>query len=112
VFVDQREHLKVLQTQGIVNFVQYCGKPAVVPANDIQRIKILLNEYPDLEAVSINTVTRGAQVTINDGILFELNGEVLEVQGKHVFVMIKQLDCALIAKVKVDRDQVLLKENL
>jgi transcription antitermination factor NusG len=109
VCVNYREHLKVLQTQGIMNFVHYCGKPAVVPSDDMERIKNLIQEYPDLEAVSINTVTRGAQVTINDGILFELNGEVLEVQGKHVLVMIKQLDCALIARVKVEMDHLLLE---
>jgi transcription antitermination factor NusG len=112
VKVNPQEHLKVLQTAGVINFVHYCGKPAEVPGEDIEKIKFLVIAHPDLEVVSINTVTKGVQVTINDGILFELNGEVLEVQGKHVLVMIKQLDCALIAKIKVNIEHVIVKEPI
>jgi transcription antitermination factor NusG len=112
VKVNYQEHLKVLQTTGVINFVNYCGKPAVVPSEDIESIKILVIAHPDLEVVSINTVTKGVQVIINDGILFELNGEVLDVQGKHVLVLIKQLDCALIAKLKVNIEHVIVKESM
>jgi transcription antitermination factor NusG len=110
VYVSYQEHLRVLQTAGIITFVNYCGKPAVVPESDVERIRTLIQIHPDIEAVSINTLTQGTPVTINDGILFELNGEVLEVHGKHVLVMIKQLDCALIATVKVEKKHVLLRK--
>lgn len=108
VCIDEREQLQVLQTAGIVNFVYYCGKPAVVPVADIEKIRDFANRYEDLETVSVRSLCPGDQVTINDGALFDCRGEVLEIQGKTVLVIIKQLDCALIAKVKVNLKHLLL----
>lgn len=107
VRVNPAEQLKVLQTSGIVNFIYYCGKPAVVPDSDIEKIKNYIEEYSDVELVSINTLRPGDPVVIKDGILFDLSGEVIEIRGKSVLVMMKQLDCALVAKVKINSDQII-----
>lgn len=112
VCVNPSEQLKVLQTAGVVNFIYYCGQPAIVPAGDIERIKVYMEQYTDLEIVSINTLRPGDFVRVNDGILFDLPGEVIEIQGKSVLVMMKQLDCALVAKVKISPDHIILTKSV
>jgi len=104
VHVNLREHSQVLQTTGVINFVYYCGKPALVPSADIERVKYFITQYSDIESVSVRSFMPGDKVTINDGVLFDFHGEVLEVHGKTVLVIMKQLDCALVAKVKVSSE--------
>ncbi len=112
VYVNRREQLQVLQTSGVVNFVYYCGKPATVPAGDIESIRVFTNQYPDIESVSIKKLRPGDLVKINDGILFDIHGEILEIHGKSVLVIMKQLDCALIAKLKVSSDHILVTKAI
>jgi len=45
-------------------------------------------------------------MAFSNGIFFELNTEVLEVQRKSVLITIKQLNCTLIATLKVDLNDV------
>jgi len=111
VNVNPLEQLRVLQTSGVVNFVNYCGKPALVPGSDIKRIKDLLLKYEDVESVSMRSIQPGDKVTFNDGVLFDIEGEVLEINGKSVLVVMKQLDCALVAKVRVSTKDVLLRKE-
>jgi len=102
VHITAKQKLQVLETGGVVNFVNYCQQPAIVPAADIARIRTVIDEYDGVELLSIKQLITGQQVKFKDGIFFDLTGEVLEVQGKSILVMLKQLDCALVAKVKVN----------
>lgn len=112
VYVNRFEQLRVLQTAGVVNFVYYCGKPATVPQGDIDRVRLYTEHYADLEVLSIRGLRPGDLVKINDGILFDIHGEILEVHGKSVLVILKQLDCALIAKLKVSSDHILVTKAI
>lgn len=112
VCINPAERLKVLQTAGVLNFIHYCGKPAMVPGTDIERIRLYMTQYADIESVSFKSLKPGDVVTINDGILFDIDAEVLKVHGKSVLVVMKQLDCALVAKVKVKSDQILLTKTM
>lgn len=111
VHVNPLEQLQVLQTSGVVNFVQYCGKPALVPHTDIKKIRELLANYEDVESVNVRNIRPGDKVTFNDGIFFDTDGEVLEINGKSVLIVMKQLDCALVAKVRVSTKDICLKKN-
>lgn len=111
VHVSPAEQLQVLQTSGVVNFVQYCGKPALVPHADIKKIRELLENYEDVESINVKNIRPGDKVIFNDGIFFDTEGEVLEINGKSVLIVMKQLDCALVAKVRVDAKDLCLKKN-
>lgn len=102
VCVNPYEHLQVLQTTGVINYVNYCGKPAIVPQTDIERVRDILTQHDDIESVSARYLKPGDMVVINEGALNNKQGEVVKVEGKSVLVIIKELDCALIAKVKVN----------
>lgn len=114
VFVraNEREQLQVLQTPGVSHFVLYGGKPAVVPSSDIERVRLLINHYTDVESVSMKSLNIGDEIKVKDGILFDCQGEIVGIHGKSVLIVLKQLDCVLMAKVKLDYDQILLTSSL
>ena len=108
VRINATEELRVLQTAGVLNFVHFCGRPAEVPVADIDRIRSIVSTYSDIEVVSAKSLKVGDTIVVKEGVLFDCQGEVLEVHEKSVLIVIKQLDCALTAKVKVEYDQLML----
>lgn len=100
VYADPREQVQVRQTAGVVNFVYHEGKPAIISEQEIERIQDIVQRYPDVEAVSLHPFHIGDRVRINDPLL-DLQGEIVEIQGKSVVMVLEPLNCALVARVKV-----------
>ncbi|QEC53372.1 transcription antitermination factor NusG [Anseongella ginsenosidimutans] len=103
VYADLREQVNVRQTAGIVNFVYHCGKPAVISENEIERIHDIIQCYPDVETMSLPAFQVGDKVKMKNGELMNWKGEIVEIHGKSVVMIIEPLNCALVAKVKVPR---------
>ena len=101
VKVNSKEELTVRQTMGVVNFIYYCGKPAVVREEVIEQIQHYVQTYPDLETVSIHTFKPGDRVKIKEGLFSDQFGEIIRVEGKNILMVIEQLDCVLTTKVNV-----------
>lgn len=91
-----KELLKVKQTSGVVNFVHHCGKPASINNAEIERIKTLVDNYDNVEAVCLSSIRVGNTIKIQDGLLLDWQGEVLKIQGKSVVMLMKELNCALV----------------
>jgi transcription antitermination factor NusG len=97
---DQKELLKVRQTIGVVNFVHHCGKPATLNDTEIERIRSLVDNYHDIETVSLPRIKVGDIMKIQDGVLLDWQGEVLKIQGKSVIMFMEQLNCALVVNME------------
>lgn len=102
VYVNAVEEQQVLATTGILNYVNFGGKPAVMPDEDINKIHNILSQYHEIETVSSRRLAIGDQVLINKGFKAGAQAEVLEVEEKTVLLILNQLDCALVAKIRVD----------
>jgi transcription antitermination factor NusG len=96
VLANPKEQLQVKQTTGVVNFVLHCGKPASINNYEIERIKALVENYDNVEAVSLPRIKIGDNLKIQDGVLLDWQGEVLKIQGKSVVMLMKELNCALV----------------
>ena len=112
VLVDPREEERVLQVDGVIGYVRDFGRMAEVSSSEIEVIKHSVNTYEDVECVNIKGLSKGDDVSLNEGILFDLKGEVLEVRGKQVILLMKGLECGLIAKIKVTQRSLALANNL
>src|SRR4030095_6000510 len=53
VKVNEEEKTPVRMTQGVVNFIYWLGKPAIIKEKEIVTIKKFLNEHHDVEVRSI-----------------------------------------------------------
>jgi transcription antitermination factor NusG len=99
VHVLEKEQLAVRQVNGVLNFVHYLGKPAVIRDEEIDIIKQFLNEYRNirLERIEFNV---NDHVRIVSGPLMMMEGDVVEVKHKTVKVLLPSLGFAMTAEIE------------
>jgi transcription antitermination factor NusG len=88
----------VRMTPGVINFVYWEGKPAVIREKEITAIKRFLNEYENVEVQPMDLRVH-QRVKITTGPLMDQEGEVLSLQRKAVKVAIDSLGYVLVAYI-------------
>lgn len=98
VKVDDTERTKVRLTNGVINFVYWNGKPAIVKEKEIQTIKRFLEEH---EAVQVRPMELmpNQTVLITSGAFMDQQAVVLDANKKEVKVAILSLGQELIATI-------------
>ncbi len=100
VFVHIEDTLRpeVRYVDGVLNFVYWNKKPAVVKDEEIVAIKRFLSEYDDVEVKSMD-VQPADEVVISAGVMMGAKGRVLRVMGNNIVeVRIESLGFILTAK--------------
>lgn len=110
VRINEREEYKVRYTLGVLNFVNYMGKPAIIRENEMERLQQMMKIYQNADIVNLNEVSMGDRVRIKNGLFNHVQGEVLQIQGKNVLMTFDHLDCALVTRVPVT-DLVITNKN-
>lgn len=103
VHISEQEHLGIKQTDGVVNFVYWLNKPAVIRNEEIDTIKKFLNEY-DHVSVERTQVNLNDRVRIINGPLMMWEGHVVEIRTNTVKITLPSLGQTLVAEIR--------KENL
>ena len=98
VKVNDEDRTEVRMTPGVINFVYWNGKPAVVKEKEINAIKSFLNEYENVE-VKPMAVELKQRVKITGGPLMDQEGEVIGLNRKSVKVAIDSLGYVLVAYI-------------
>lgn len=110
VKIAEEERTQVRMTNGVVNFVYWNGKPAIIKDKEIQIIKRFLDEYENVEAVKIE-LTEGDHVQVVAGPMMDKEGKVLEVKNKMAKVCIDSLGYMLIAYIDKSKLITIQKTN-
>jgi transcription antitermination factor NusG len=98
VRVTDDDRTAVRMTPGVINFVYWNGKPALIKEKEINAIKQFLNDYENVEVKPI-ILELNQRVKITKGPLMDQEGQVLELQRKTVKVAIDSLGYLLIAHI-------------
>ena len=100
VFVKIAEELRsdVRMTDGVINFVYWNGKPALIKEKEIQTIKRFLDEHENVLLVKMEP-RKDERVRVVSGPLMDQEGKVLEVKNKLVKVAIDSLGYILVADI-------------
>ena len=98
VKVDEDERTNVRMTDGVVNFVYWNGKPALIREKEIQTIRKFLNEHENVSVVKMN-FEPDERVRVTAGPMMDHEGKVLEIKNKMVKVCIDSLGYMLIAYI-------------
>ncbi|MBO9682440.1 MAG: UpxY family transcription antiterminator [Flavisolibacter sp.] len=98
VKINDEDRTAVRMTNGVVNFVYWNGKPAIIKDKEIQTIKRFLDEYETVEVVKME-ITEGDRVQVMAGPMMDKEGKVLEVKNKTAKVCIDSLGYMLIAYI-------------
>lgn len=99
VKVQEERRTEVRMVNGVVNFVYWLGKPAVIQEKEVQTIKRFLNEYQEVSAEPIQIAPR-QRVQVTQGIFMDTKGEVLKVKGKKVEVRLECIGYKLVASLE------------
>ena len=96
--VNEEEQTKVRMTAGVMNFVYWQGRPAIIPAREIETIRKFLNEYENVTAEPLE-VKEDSRVTIRQGLFMDHEAKVLKIEGNRVKVVIESIGYSLIASL-------------
>lgn len=99
VRLSSEEHVKALQTDGVINFVYWLHKPAMIRPEEIDAIRRFLNEYEHvtLEKCPVNM---NDTVRILNGPLMTREGQVIEVRSNTIKVVLPSLGHCLVAEFR------------
>jgi transcription antitermination factor NusG len=98
VRVNEDEQTQVRMVPGVINFVYWEGRPAVVKDREIEAIRKFLNEYENVLAEPLHLRPR-ERVKIQQGIFMDQDATILQVRGKKVKVVIESIGYSLVAYV-------------
>jgi transcription antitermination factor NusG len=109
VRISSDEQLTVRQTNGIINFLFWLNKPAVVKDKEIEIIKRFLGEhgFVKLEKTEVHF---SDVVKINAAPLIEQEGKVVSINGKTVKMILPSLGYVMCGEVETVNVKV-IKEN-
>ena len=103
VHVSEDDKTAVRMINGVVNFVYWLGKPAVVKDKEIDIIKKFLDEHENVEVEPVE-IHPDSKVHITGGVFMDKEATVLNVMKNKVKVVIESIGFALIANI--DRSKV------
>ena len=98
VKISDQSRSEVRMTDGVINFVYWNGKPALIKEKEIQLIKRFLDEHDNVELVKMEP-RKDERVRVLSGPLMDQEGKVLEVKHKLVKVAIDSLGYILVADI-------------
>ena len=93
---------------GVVNYVYWMGKPAVVKDREIEVIKKFLDEYENIQVEPVE-VHINNKVHIKSGVLMDKEATVLSVMKNKVKVVIESIGFSLVANI--DKSKVSVVKN-
>ncbi len=98
VFVHTEDENKweVKKIDGILNYVYWNGKPAIVRDEEIDTIRKFLSEFSDVEVEDLKLSVQ-TSVRIKHGVLMNYHGIVMEVMGNKAKVKIESMGVQLSA---------------
>ena len=108
VKVAEEEAVRVRMVNGVVNFVYWLGKPAVIRNKEIEVIHKFLSEYDDVQVVPLE-LTTDSRITIVQGALMDKKATVVKVMNNKVRVVIESIGYSLVATI--EKSNVILNGN-
>ncbi len=96
--VNEEERTKVRMTAGVMNFVYWQGKPAIIPAKEIDTIRKFLNEYENVLAEPI-LLKEDGKVIIRQGLFMDKEARIIKIEGNRVKVVIESIGYSLFASI-------------
>jgi transcription antitermination factor NusG len=97
--IREAEKTEVRLTSGIVNFVYWQGKPAVIKDEEIEVIKRFLKEYENVRAEPLE-LKPGQKVRVTDGVMMNMEGSVIKVMKNRAEVVLYTLGYKLVAQLE------------
>jgi transcription antitermination factor NusG len=97
-------------TAGIINYVHWLGKPAIVREEDILQLRMFLNEYEQV-AVEHVSFEKEEEVRIQSGLFMDQVAIIEDIKGKYAILKIPTLGVYLKATLPISLLQATTKKK-
>ena len=101
VYVSENERFRILQDSGVLNFVFWLGKPAVIRDHEIEVIKDIAENGEEIN-INSDTFEVGKLVKIPEGPFKGMTGRVDKLDKRKLIVLVEQLGCMVSFRYKVE----------
>lgn len=110
VRIEETERYQVLQDVGVLNFVYWLGKPAIIRDEEIKTIKNFLDGFVEEEnqEILIEALQSNDIAIIKGGLLGGQTGKVEQAKDGQVVLLIESMGA--VVRVRLNRKQVELKK--
>ena len=98
VKVNEEQRTPVRMTDGVINFVYWDGKPAIIKDREIESIRKFLDEYENVSLIKLE-IRDDQKVRITSGAFMDQEGKVIEVKNKSARILVESLGCLLVADI-------------
>jgi transcription antitermination factor NusG len=99
VHIDDDERTKVLSTDGVLNFVYYLGKPAVIRHEEVDTIKRYLAEKDaTILIISQEGFKEDTRIMVNHGVFMGNEGTVMRGGRKKIYVKLESLGHVMVVE--------------
>ena len=103
VRISNEEKTKVLMTDGVLNFVHYLGKPAVIKNDEVDTIKRYLAEKDaSIFIISQEGFVEETKIRVNHGVFMGNEGTVLRSGKKKVYVQLQSLGQIMVVEFPIE----------
>jgi len=106
VRISESDVTRLKQTPGVINFIYWLGKPAVIRDSEIDSIRSFLSEHVNIK-LEKSPINANDKVRVLSGPLMELEGEVLSVKSRTVKVALPSLGYLMFAEVETENVRVI-----
>ena len=102
VRINEIGRVPVLETDGVINFVHYLGKPAVIRDEEIDLIKqYLLIPGTTIQVADAQVLKEKTRVKIKAGVFMDNEGEILRIGKKKVYVQLQTLGQVMVVEFPI-----------
>ena len=99
VHITEKQKIAVLETDGVINYVHYLGKPAIIRDEEIQLIKTYLQEEnADITTQSWESLEEAIKVQITGGVFMQNTGTVIKSGKKRLYVKLESLGQVMVVE--------------
>lgn len=100
--ISENEITKIRETKGVLNFVYWQKKPAIVRDEEIEIIKKFIGEYINLKVKNTKPKIND-KIQIDSGPLMSHIGKVVKVGKSKVKVILESLGLTIFAEIPLDK---------
>lgn len=100
VFIDDKNRSDVFSISGVVRYLFWLGKPAIIRENEVELMKKYLKGV--YESVSLRNFTKGQLYKISEGILSGKTGKVIETQKNKIKLELQSLGMVVTLKLQAN----------
>ncbi len=98
VYLEEKNLRDVFKADGVVRYVYWCGKPAVVKPLEIETIKKWLNDY-EHENLEVSYFKAEDKVKIKSGPFIDNQAKVISHNGNHLVLQLEGLGLRISTKI-------------